>query len=56
MDGGAKNPNWVRAIELQALERDGRMIWRHEGRQIALFATAEGVLACNNRCRMRAIR
>jgi nitrite reductase/ring-hydroxylating ferredoxin subunit len=50
MDGGAKNPNWVRAIELQALERAGKMIWRHEGRQIALFATAGGVLACNNRC------
>lgn len=50
MDGGAKNPNWIRAIELSALEREGRRVWRHEGRQIALFATADGVLACNNRC------
>jgi len=50
MDGGAKNPNWIRAIDVEALERKGRAILRHEGRQIALFATAEGVRACNNRC------
>jgi nitrite reductase/ring-hydroxylating ferredoxin subunit len=50
MDGGAKNPNWIRAIDVETLERRGRAILRHEGRQIALFATAEGVRACNNRC------
>ena len=50
MDGGAKNPNWIRAIDVETLERRGRAILRHEGRQIALFATPEGVRACNNRC------
>jgi nitrite reductase/ring-hydroxylating ferredoxin subunit len=50
MDGGAKNPNWIRAIDVETLERKGRTILRHEGRQIALFATAQGVRACNNRC------
>lgn len=50
MDGGARNSNWIRAIELSTLERDGRRVWRHDGRQIALFATPGGVLACNNRC------
>src|SRR5215471_5654843 len=50
MDGGAKNPNWIRAIDLAVLERSGRAVVRHEGRQIALFATAEGIRACNNRC------
>ena len=50
MDGGAKNPNCIRAIDLEALECKGRAILRHEGRQIALFATPEGVRACNNRC------
>ena len=50
MDGGAKNPNWIRAIDVETLERKGRAILRHEGRQIALFATPQGVRACNNRC------
>ena len=50
MDGGGKNPNWIRAIDVEALERKGRAILRHDGRQIALFATPEGVRACNNRC------
>ena len=50
MDGGARNPNWIRAIDVETLERKGRAILRHEGRQIALFATPEGVWACNNRC------
>jgi nitrite reductase/ring-hydroxylating ferredoxin subunit len=50
MEGGAKNPNWIRAIDLATLERTGRAIWRHEGRQTALFAMSGRVLACNNRC------
>jgi nitrite reductase/ring-hydroxylating ferredoxin subunit len=49
-DGIVKNPNWVRAIDLAALQREGRALFRHQGRQIALFATPEGVFACNNRC------
>jgi nitrite reductase/ring-hydroxylating ferredoxin subunit len=49
-DGVAKNPNWIRVIELSTLQRDGRALFRHDGRQIALFSTPDGVLACNNRC------
>ena len=49
-DGIAKNPNFIRAIDLPTLQRDGRALFRHEGRQIALFATPDGVFACNNRC------
>lgn len=37
-------------IDLDALKREGRALFRRDGRQIALFATADGVLACNNRC------
>jgi nitrite reductase/ring-hydroxylating ferredoxin subunit len=49
MDGGAKTPIGA-GNRREALERRGRAILRHEGRQIALFATPEGVRACNNRC------
>ena len=49
-DGIAKNPKFIRAIDLATLQRDGRALFRHEGRQIALFATPDGVFACNNRC------
>ena len=49
-DGIAKNHNWIRAIGLAGLKEEGRALFRHEGRQIALFATADGIFACNNRC------
>jgi nitrite reductase/ring-hydroxylating ferredoxin subunit len=49
-DGIAKNHNWIRAIGLDGLQRDGRALFRHGGRQIALFSTPDGVFACNNRC------
>jgi nitrite reductase/ring-hydroxylating ferredoxin subunit len=49
-DGIVKNHNWIRAIDLAALKQEGRALFRNEGRQIALFATAEGIFACNNRC------
>jgi nitrite reductase/ring-hydroxylating ferredoxin subunit len=49
-DGIVKNPSWVRAIDLASLQREGRALFRHDGRQIALFATADGIFACNNRC------
>ena len=42
--------NWTRAASLDALEDKGRLLFRSEGRQIALFDTPHGVLACNNRC------
>ena len=41
---------WIRAASLDALEDKGRLVLRSEGRQIALFDTPHGVLACNNRC------
>ena len=49
-DGIGKNNNWIRAIDLAGLQRNGRALFRHEGRQIALFSTPDGVFACNNRC------
>ncbi|HEX3066070.1 MAG TPA: Rieske (2Fe-2S) protein [Dongiaceae bacterium] len=49
-DGILKNPNWVRAIDLASLQREGTALFRHDGRQIALFATPDGIFACNNRC------
>ena len=42
--------NWIRAASLDALESKGRLVFRKAGRQIALFDTPHGVLACNNRC------
>ena len=41
---------WTRAVALDALEEKGRLVFRKDGRQIALFDTPEGVVACNNRC------
>ena len=42
--------SWTRAASLEALKDEGRLIFRRSGRQIALFDTPHGVLACNNRC------
>ena len=41
---------WVRAIGVEELRRKGRTVFRLDGRQIALFDTAKGIRACNNRC------
>ena len=41
---------WIRAASLDALEDKGSLVFRKDGRQIALFHTPRGVLACNNRC------
>lgn len=41
---------WTRAIALAELEAKGRAVLRLDGRQIAVFATARGPFACNNRC------
>ena len=41
---------WVRAASLDILTEEGRLLFRTDGRQIALFHTPRGVLACNNRC------
>ena len=41
---------WVRAVDLDALQARGRAVFRKDGRQIAVFSTPNGPLACNNRC------
>ena len=42
---------WRRATCLDELRaRGGRFVYREAGRQIAVFETPRGVLACNNRC------
>ena len=41
---------WTRVASLDALKAEGRLLFRKAGRQIALFDTPDGVLACNNRC------
>ena len=41
---------WEKAIPLDRLERDGRAVAKVGTRQIAFFRTADGILACNNRC------
>ncbi len=42
--------NWVRAADRADLKDAGHLVVRPEGRQIVLFDTADGILACNNRC------
>ena len=41
---------WARAASLDTLRDKGRLVFRTQGRRIALFDTPDGVLACNNRC------
>ena len=41
---------WMKAIGVEELRRKGRAVFRLDGRQIALFDTAKGIRACNNRC------
>ena len=42
--------NWIKAISYADLQGKQRTVLRHQGKQIALFLTEQGVLACNNRC------
>ncbi len=42
--------HWTKAVSLAKLHEKNCVVFRHDGRQIALFATAQGVFACNNRC------
>ena len=43
--------SWIKALGYAKLKQQGRAIFRHQGRQLALFLSAQGeVLACNNRC------
>ena len=41
---------WFRAASLEDVRQRGRVLFRHDGRQIAIFDTGKGILACNNRC------
>ncbi|MBI1775812.1 MAG: Rieske 2Fe-2S domain-containing protein [Proteobacteria bacterium] len=41
---------WRKAIEAAKLGGAGKAVAKVEGKQIALFQTADGVFACNNRC------
>ena len=42
--------SWIKSVSCDALKRDGRKVFRFEGRQIVLFDTRQGIYACNNRC------
>ncbi|MDE0703478.1 MAG: Rieske 2Fe-2S domain-containing protein [Rhodospirillaceae bacterium] len=44
------NQGWIRAAGVDELRQKGRIVFRLDGRQIALFDTAKGIYACNNRC------
>ncbi len=41
---------WARAVSLDRLDRDGKAVAKIGGKQIALFRTPDGILACNNHC------
>ncbi|MSP50634.1 MAG: hypothetical protein EXQ95_15085 [Alphaproteobacteria bacterium] len=41
---------WEKALQLDRLKRDGRAVAKIGNRQVALFQTEGGILACNNRC------
>lgn len=43
-------PNWVKAAETGDVRDNGTKLFRHSGKQIAIFHTSRGFLACNNRC------
>lgn len=42
--------NWVEATGVDTLAMKGRKVVKLEGKQIVLFQTKKGVMACNNRC------
>ena len=42
--------DWVRAIGRDELTQKGRAVFRRGRKQIVLFATPDGVRACDNRC------
>ena len=41
---------WSPAVPLARLRDEGKTVAKIGGKQIALFLTADGVRACNNRC------
>ncbi len=42
--------HWIEAAALATLRAKGKLVVRHQGKQVALFDTPRGVRACNNRC------
>ena len=42
--------DWTRVADVEALKAKGQLMVRIEGKQILLNDTADGILACNNRC------
>lgn len=47
---GAREDRWVDVAAADELAAKGRMVVKVGRRQIALFETADGIRACNNRC------
>lgn len=41
---------WIAAMPIEKLRRDGKLVAKLGGKQIALFAAGDAILACNNRC------
>ena len=42
--------DWIVALPVEELLEKRKHVVRHDGRQIAVFATDDGFFACNNRC------
>ena len=41
---------WISTTPLERLRREGKVVAKLEGKQIALFAAGDAIFACNNRC------
>lgn len=41
---------WIDALSAAELEAKGKAVVRHEGRQVLVLRTPNGVFACANRC------
>jgi nitrite reductase/ring-hydroxylating ferredoxin subunit len=41
---------WIDALPVSELETSGKVIFRHDGRQILVLRTQRGIFACTNRC------
>jgi len=41
---------WIDALSAAELEAKGKVVVRHEGRQVLVLRTPKGVFACTNRC------
>ena len=44
------SPQWRNVVSVDELNQRGKKIVRVDGKQIVLFQTQSGILACNNRC------